>query len=219
MSKTAAFFDFDKTLLDTESSRLGIRYMWHLRMVSPAYIARVLIANFFYARHLLSEERMAAVLMRVYRGRRLAEFNQGAAEFYRAHLKNHLAPLILDRLHWHLDQAHLPVLISGSMRYMLEPVAADLNIAHLICSDLEQGSDGLLTGKVRGRLCVGAHKRDLARKLSRKVGIDLAASYAYGNHQSDLPLLQLVGFPHAVEPTKPLKRVAQKNSWPILTYR
>jgi len=49
--------------------------------------------------------------------------------------------------------------------------------------------------------------------------IDLASSYAYGNHQADLPLLESVGYPHVVEPTKPLKNVAMKKNWPVLTYR
>ena len=52
-----------------------------------------------------------------------------------------------------------------------------------------------------------------------KVNIDLASSYAYGNHQSDLPLLELIGNPYVVEPTEPLRRVALANKWPILTYR
>ena len=50
-------------------------------------------------------------------------------------------------------------------------------------------------------------------------GIDLKRSYAYGNHQADLPLLESVGYPHAVEPSKPLLKVATAKNWPILAYR
>ena len=55
--------------------------------------------------------------------------------------------------------------------------------------------------------------------LARQVDIDLASSYAYGNHQSDLPLLELIGNPYVVEPTEPLRKVALANKWPIQTYR
>ena len=215
----AAFFDFDKTLLDIESSRLGIQYLRELGMVSIGFVLKVMVANFLYARHWLSDEQMASVLLKIYRGRRLADFRAGAADFYTSVLKPHLAPRILKRLRWHQSQNHLTVLVSGSLRYMLEPVAAANNIAHLLCSDLEEGPDGRLTGKLSGPLCMGDHKRYLVKHLSKEIGIDLNASYAYGDHHSDLPLLELVGFPHAVVPNSRLMRIARENNWPILAYR
>jgi HAD superfamily hydrolase (TIGR01490 family) len=215
----AAFFDFDKTLLATESSRIGIRYLRQLGMISTPYLLKVVVANFFYNVRLISDEALADVLLTVYRGRRLAEFQEGAADFYTIHLKPHLAPLLLERLNWHRHRRHTVVLISGSLRYMLEPVVEDLGIAYLLCSDLEEDRDGRLTGKLNGRLCMGDHKRYLARRLAREKGLDLKNSYAYGDHHSDLPILSLVGFPHAVEPDRPLRRAARKHQWPILSHR
>ena len=49
-SNTGAFFDFDQTLLDTESSRLGFKYLWERRLISVGFLARVMLANFFYKR-------------------------------------------------------------------------------------------------------------------------------------------------------------------------
>ena len=98
-------------------------------------------------------------------------------------------------------------------------MAEDLGFDHLLCTDLEVGPDGLLTGKPKGPLCLDSTKRILAEKLAGETHIDLASSYAYGNHQSDLPLLELVGNPHVVEPTEPLKKVAMQKHWPVLTYR
>ena len=214
-----AFFDFDKTLLDMESSRLGVRYLKELGLVSFGFVLKAMAANFLYKRHWLSDEQMASVLLKIYRGHRLADFRAGAVEFYTSALKPRLAPRILDRLRWHQSENHVTVLVSGSVRYMLEPVASDNNIAHLLCSDLEEGPDGLLTGKLNGPLCMGDHKRYLVKRLSQKNGIDLKASYAYGDHHSDLPLLELVGFPHAVVPDSRLMRIAREKSWPILAYR
>jgi phosphoserine phosphatase len=102
---------------------------------------------------------------------------------------------------------------------LLEPVAEDLGFHHLLCTDLEIGADGFLTGKAKGPLCLDSTKRVLAKKLAKQANIDLTASFAYGNHQSDLPLLEAVGNPYVVEPTEPLKKVAQKRRWPVLTYR
>ena len=186
--------------------------------MSFGFILKVLTLNFFYKRHWLSDEKMAMMLIRFYRNRLLEDFQQGAAAFYQEHLKPHLAPNIHARVNEHRRQGHLLILISGSVRYMLEPVAEDLRFDHLLCTDLEIGDDGLLTGRAKGPICLNSNKRILAEMLARKVNIDLASSYAYGNHQSDLPLLELIGHPHVVEPTDPLKKVALAKKWPILTY-
>jgi hypothetical protein len=69
------------------------------------------------------------------------------------------------------------VLISGSIRYLVEPVVADLGFHHLLCTDLEIGPDGLLTGKAKGPLCLDSTKRLLALKLAKEAQIDLASSY------------------------------------------
>ena len=214
-----AFFDFDETLLDTESSRLGFKYLWERRLVSRRFIAKIMVANFFYKRHWMSDEKIAAIMIKFYRCKKLEDFQQGAAAFYQEYLKPHLAPNILRRVEHHHQEGHVLVLISGSIRYFLEPVAEDLGFHHLLCTDLEVGSDGLLTGRAQGPLCLDSTKRVLAEKLAGDAKIDLASSYAYGNHQADLPLLESVGYPHVVEPTEPLKNLAMKKDWPVLTYR
>jgi HAD superfamily hydrolase (TIGR01490 family) len=216
---TGAFFDFDETLLDTASSRLGIRYLWERRLVSRGFILQALVAGFLYRRHWLSDEKTSKILLRLYRKRRLADFKDGAEAFYREVLRPRLAPNILARIGYHRAQGHCLVLISGSIRYMLEPVARDLEFEHLLCTDLEEGPDGLLTGRSKGPLCLDTTKRRLAIELALSSGIDLELSYAYGNHQADLPLLESVGFPFVVEPTGPLRKIALERNWPILAYR
>jgi HAD superfamily hydrolase (TIGR01490 family) len=204
-SQIAAFFDFDETLLQVASGQLGIQWLWDRRMVPLGYILKIQAANFFYHRRLLSDERMVRILLTFYKKKRLTDFEKGAENFYREYLKPHLAPKILSRVNFHKNEGHLLILISGSVRYMLKPVMKDLKFDHLLCTDLEVGQDGLMTGKPKGLVCVAQNKK-------RK-------SYAYGNHQSDLPLLETVGHPHVVEPSTILEKVAHQRSWPILTYR
>jgi HAD superfamily hydrolase (TIGR01490 family) len=214
-----AFFDFDETLLDTESSKLGIRYLWERRLVSPVFVLKAMIVGKLYRYNLITDKQTAKILLALYRNRRLEDFQDGAETFYREMLKPRLAPNILEKTHEHRKLGHMMVLISGSIRYMLEPVVQDLGFEYLLCTDLEIGPNGLLTGKPNGPLCLNGTKRQLARELARHTGINLARSYAYGNHQADLPLLKSVGFPHAVEPTPQLRRIALERNWPILAYR
>jgi HAD superfamily phosphoserine phosphatase-like hydrolase len=184
----AAFFDFDETLLDVESGRLGIQWLWDRRLVPFGYILKILVANFLYQRRLLSDERP------------------------------HLAPGILTRVHFHKKEDHLLVLISGSVRYLLEPVVKDLEFDHLLCTDLEVDKNGLMTGKPADLVCVDHNKKVLTLKLAQQLELDLQKSYAYGNHHSDLPLLETVGNPHVVEPNSILEKIAHQRSWPILGY-
>lgn len=214
-----AFFDFDETLLDTESSRLGIKYLWDRGLLSRGYILKAFVAGLLYRHHIISDAQTARILLRLYRNRRIKDFKQGSEDFYKAILKPRLAPNILAKALEHRNRGHALILISGSIRYMLEPVARDLGFEHLLCTDLEEGPDGLLTGRPKGPLCLDGTKRQLAVELSQQTGIDLARSYAYGNHQADLPLLESVGYPHAVEPTRPLRKIALERNWPILAYR
>ena len=221
MSKSVvgAFFDFDKTLLETESAKLGLKYLWDRRLLSLRFLMKVLAANFFYQHHLVSDEWVAKIILKLYCGKRLQEFAEGAAMFYQDFLKPNLAPNILAKVRNHQIEGHALILISGSVRYMLKSVVEDIGFDHLLCTDLEIGEDGLLTGRANGPLCISRTKRTLAIQLAKAHNIDLSRSYAYGNHQSDIPLLELVGNPFVVEPTRPLRKVAMQRNWPVLGFR
>lgn len=215
----AAFFDFDRTLLVENSPKLGIRYLWDKGEVSLPYVMKIVFANWFYQKNLISETIMARLLLSFYRKRNLTPFEQGSESYYREVLKPHLAPNILSRVHAHKQLEHLLVMISAGVRYLLKPVVHDLGFDHLLCTDLLVGKDGLLTGTPDGYVCTGENKKKAALDLSKSLNIDLANSYAYGDHHADIPLLEMVGNPHAVEPTRVLRRVALKRGWPILTHQ
>jgi HAD superfamily hydrolase (TIGR01490 family) len=214
-----AFFDFDKTLIEVDSPSLGIRYLWEQRMIAVPYLLKVMAASFLYRRHLLSDETMAKVLISFYRHKPLAPFEAGSREYYEQVIRPHLAPNIVARAMEHKSSGHTLVLISAGIRYLLTPVVQDLGFHHLLCTDLEIDADGILTGRTSGPTCTENRKRELARRLADETGMDLSASFAYGNHQTDIPLLSLVGHAFAVEPTEQLRKVALEKSWPILKFR
>lgn len=214
-----AFFDFDRTLIDVESPKLGIRYLWERGQIPLLYVLKIMAANVFYQRNLISDEAMARILISFYRGKPLAPFEAGAGEYYHEVIRPHLAPNILARVQEHREEGHTLVLISAGIRYLLKPVTQDLGFEHLICTDLETRPDGILTGDTQGPICTDSHKRAYAGELASTLNMDLASSYAYGDHHADIPLLELVGHPHVVEPTEQLRKVASERGWPILSFR
>ena len=213
-----AFFDFDKTLIKVESGRVGFKYLYQIKEISLAFLLKVALVNYFYQRDWVSDTQMARVMLTFYKGRNIEPLKAGAKEFYLSHLKPHLATNILDRARRHQAAGHTLVLVSASVRYMLEPVTKDLGFDHLLCTDLEMLNDGQLTGSTEGPICIDKHKRDAIRKLAHRHHIQLNQSHAYGNHQSDIPMLETVGHPSVVEPTPRLRKKALSEGWPILSF-
>jgi HAD superfamily hydrolase (TIGR01490 family) len=219
MTKAAAFFDFDKTLLAHESAKLGFRMVWEAGLVSPWYLLKLTAADKFYKRGLVSAETMADLCLEYYRGRDLTPFIAGAPKFYREWIKPHLSPALLAKVEEHRRLGHVLVLLSASVDYYLRPVQEELGFDHLLCTELERDASGICTGRTKGPVVVGAQKRTVAEEFARAAGVDLAASYAYGDHHSDAALLESVGHPVAVRPTRRLRRLAQARGWPIIDAR
>ncbi len=216
--KPAAFFDFDNTLLAGDSGKIGVKYLFERKEISLFFVLKVIMANELFKRRLITSKQMVGYVMKLYHGRALHEFEEGVVEFYQTLIKPSLSYKMLEKLEYHRNQGHRLVLLSASIRYMLTHVYNDLNFDDLLCTDLEVGSNGLLTGKAQGKICQGQAKAEAAIKLAKEQNIDLKNSYAYGDHHSDISILSLVGNPTAVGPTSKLRQHAKENNWPIISH-
>jgi putative phosphoserine phosphatase/1-acylglycerol-3-phosphate O-acyltransferase len=96
------------------------------------------------------------------------------------------------------------------------PAAEDLGFHHVLCSRFEV-ADGLFTGKVT-EFCWGEGKVAAAEKLADQLGVDVDQSFAYSDGHEDIPLLDWVGNPRAVNPTAKLTATARRQKWPILRF-
>ena len=83
-----------------------------------------------------------------------------------------------------------------------------------MCTHLES-RDGRLTGKVVPPVCFGPGKIVWAERFAAEYGVDLSSSYFYTDSISDLPLLERVRYPVAVNPDPRLRRLARKRGWPV----
>ncbi len=97
---------------------------------------------------------------------------------------------------------------------LLTPLKEELGTDWLVATELHP-SIGRFTGEIAGLHPRGANKLRLLLKLAREDHLDLARSYAYGDHIQDLFLFRQVGNPVAVNPGWRLKRQARKHRWPI----
>ena len=117
----------------------------------------------------------------------------------------------------HRAAGHVVALVSGATRYVLDPIAAHLGVAHVMHTRMEV-KDGVFTGRVERPVCFGEGKIYWLQQLIDRENLDLARSYFYTDSISDLPLLDLVGHPVAVNPDPLLYREAARRRWPVQVF-
>ena len=125
-----------------------------------------------------------------------------------------LRPGALSRLRAHQAKQHKIILLTGSLAFLMHPLKEFLGADWLIATELARRHH-LLTGQIAGIHPRGQNKRLLLEELARNHGLDLSRSFAYGDHEEDIPVLECVGHPVAVNPTRLLKREARRRGWPV----
>ena len=122
------------------------------------------------------------------------------------------ARLLIDA---HKRKAHQVVIVTSATRYQVTPIARELGVEHVYCSELEIEC-GTITGKVAP--CYGAGKLDAANQFIRNIGAALDDAYFYTDSTEDLPLLEAVGRPVVANPKPALSKVAAEKGWPQIRF-
>ncbi|WP_448074015.1 HAD family hydrolase [Georgenia yuyongxinii] len=117
---------------------------------------------------------------------------------------------LIDRHH---DDGADVVVVSASAEDVVRPIAAMLGADEVIASTMEV-LDEHFTGRV-ARYAYGPAKADAIRALAVERGYDLTACAAYSDSVTDLPMLETVGHPVAVNPDRALRRTAVARGWPV----
>jgi HAD superfamily hydrolase (TIGR01490 family) len=126
-------------------------------------------------------------------------------------------PQMLEVAHAHQDAGRPVYIVTAASSEMAEL------LAHVLVFDGGIGArsevvDGRYTGRPGGVFTYREGKAQAIRELAEAEGIDLAASYAYSDSESDLPMLRAVGHPVAVNPDAVLERVAHEQGWEVLRF-
>lgn len=219
--RAAAFFDVDGTLAATN---IVHPYLYLRRRLLPgwrygAYLAGfILRAPYLYCLDRIDRSAFNRAFYRQYRGldaeesRALAE--ACAAEVYLPALY----PAARRAVEEHRARGEPVILVSGTLDFLLEPVVRMLGATAVLGARL--GTSGRrFTGELQGPPVAGAEKRRLIQEQAAKRGLDLACSFAYGDSVADLPMLEAVGRPVAVNPSAGLRRIAQARRWEVRSWR
>ncbi len=209
----AAFFDMDNTLLSIDSGTSYTRFLYERGELSKRAVAKVLYWSALYKLALLDMQSVFVKLCADLEGDSEADMIAKCDVWYRRHVADSVAPAARAALEHHRASGHVVVPATGSTVYAARPVARGVGIDHVLASSLEVSS-GAFTGRP-GALCFGHHKVTLAEAWANEHGVALKDSYFYSDSYNDLPLLQRVGRPIAVNPDARLRRHARKRGWAI----
>jgi HAD superfamily hydrolase (TIGR01490 family) len=127
-------------------------------------------------------------------------------------------PRMLALAHEHQDAGRRVYIVTAASQGLATLLAGVLVLDGAIGSEFSGVHDGVYTGRPTGRFIYRGNKAKAIEELARREDIDLAESYAYSDSESDLPMLELVGHPVAVNPDPKLAKIARERGWEVLRF-
>jgi HAD superfamily hydrolase (TIGR01490 family) len=218
MSRVAALFDLDKTLLDVSSAQLYARYLYRQGLMGRRELAQVAWWGLLSRLGVLDLHALIPRLLAGAAGDDEKELRRMCDRWFDEDVLPHLTARGRQRVAEHQAQGQVLALVSASTQYVVGPMAAHLGFpGQYVCTHLES-QNGHLTGEIVPPVCYGSGKVVWAERFAAEHDVDLAASTFYSDSISDLPLMERVGHPVAVNPDPRLLRLARKRGWPVESF-
>ncbi len=217
--RPAAFFDLDKTIIAKSSTLAFSRPFYQGGLINRRSVLRSSYAQFVYlvggADH-DQMERMRRYLSDLATGWHVQTVKDIVGET----LHHIVDPLVYDEAVGLIEQHHSEgrdvVIVSTSGAEVVEPIGEMLGADRVIATVMVQ-EDGRYTGEI-DFYAYGANKATAIVELAEAEDYDLDSSYAYSDSVTDIPMLEAVGHPFAVNPDKVLRKVANERGWPVLDF-
>jgi HAD superfamily hydrolase (TIGR01490 family) len=218
-ARGAAFFDLDKTLMEGSSAfhfaRAGYRsgLIPRRQMVSDAW------ANLKFRLQGSTDESSDALRTRILEGiagERVVDLARLGPDVL-AGILPRLYREVLEEAWAHQDAGRPAYIVTAASQELAESLARVLVFDGGIGMRSEI-RNGKYTGRPAGPFTYREGKAEAIRQIAEREGIDLSASYAYSDSESDLPMMRAVGNPVAVNPDRELERVAREEGWRIMRF-
>jgi HAD superfamily hydrolase (TIGR01490 family) len=215
----AAFFDLDRTLI-SRSSSLSLAPMFHRRgLLRRRDRTKALFAQLVFVRYGAGTSRVgqtAESAMAFLKGLPVKEMRDIVAEAVDSVFRPHVYRDALDLVARHRERGEKSYIVSAALQEIVDALVTELGLDGGLGSAAEV-EDGRYTGRLERRLD-GPAKAEALAVLAREDGIDLAESTAYSDSSSDVPFLEAVGYPVAVNPDRRLRGIAAERGWRVLRF-
>lgn len=217
--REAAFFDLDKTIIAKSSTLAFSKPFQAGGLISRKALLRSAYTQFVYvlggADH-DQMEKMRQMMSELVTGWDVSTVREIVADT----LHNIVDPLVYDEAVQLIEQHHAEgrevVIVSASGAEVVDPIGELLGADHVVATRMEI-EDGRYTGTM-AFYAYAEGKAEAIRELAESRGYDLGRCFAYSDSMTDLPMLEEVGHPFAVNPDKELRRIAKERGWPVLVF-
>jgi HAD superfamily hydrolase (TIGR01490 family) len=217
MALGAAFFDLDKTLIQGSSAFQFGRAAYRAGLLGRRQLLSDAVANVQFrlrgatdADTLALRERIAQSLA----GTRVVDLERLGVDVL-AGILPRVYPEMLALAHEHQDAGRAAYIVTAASQELADILARVMAFDGAIGSDISEVVDGVYTGRPTGLFVYRSGKAQAIEELAAREGVDLGASYAYSDSESDLPMLEAVGHPVAVNPEAKLAAIARKRGWHV----
>jgi HAD superfamily hydrolase (TIGR01490 family) len=216
----AAFFDLDKTVIAKASIAAFGRPFYQGGLINRRLVARALVSQIIYLHLGASEQKLARVRESMLVLTKGWDRDQ-IRDIVREALEETVEPIIyaeaLDLIEAHRAAGHKVYLVSASPEDIVLPLADHLGVDGAIASRVVVDEDGRYAGEM-DFYAYGPFKAVAMEELAEREGFDLAESSAYSDSYTDLPMLEAVGHPVAVNPDRVLAKVAKEREWEVMQF-
>jgi HAD superfamily hydrolase (TIGR01490 family) len=220
VGRGAAFFDLDKTVIAKSSALAFGRPFYRDGLMTRRDVVKAAYAQLTLRLGGTDEAAMARTrdyLAQLCRGWRVDQVRQIVAETLDELINPYIYAEAFTLIEEHRAAGRDVVVVSASGAEVVTAISELLGISDVIATRMRV-ADGRYTGETEF-YAAGPAKVEAVRAMADERGYDLAESYAYSDSISDVPLLEAVGFPNAVNPDRALRRTAQERHWPVLEFR
>jgi HAD superfamily hydrolase (TIGR01490 family) len=217
----AAFFDLDKTVIAKAAMMAFGRPLHRAGYISRWLVVRTLYGQLVFRYLGADEARMAKMRetsLRLCRG----WDRDKVSALVRETLTEVIEPLVfeeaMDLIEAHRAKGHRVYIVSASPEEIVLPLARYLGVDAAIATRAEVDADNRYTGGVEF-YAYGPYKADALHAEAAQWDLDLAASFAYSDSITDLPMLEAVGHPVVVNPDRELRRIAGERGWEVQVFQ
>lgn len=214
-----AIFDLDNTLLNGDSDYLWGQFLAQQGLVDKESYERE-NQRFYdeYKSGTLDIFEFLEFSLRPLSENSLVQLKQLHQQFMDKSIRPIITPAARAKVDEHRQAGDTLLIITATNAFITAPIAAELGIENLLATDPEM-VDGRYTGKVNGTPCFREGKVERLETWLKQTGLNLANSYFYSDSHNDLPLLECVSKPVAVDPDETLEQHAQIKGWDIISLR
>jgi HAD superfamily hydrolase (TIGR01490 family) len=218
MPMRAAIFDLDKTLIPGSSLFLLARGLYERDMVRVRDLLRFGWGQLMFrlrGESLRGMDRSRESTLDFVAGRSREELIRWGREIAAERILPIVYENIVRVIESHRERGELTFLVTAAPIELAETIARELKMDGAAGTVSEVDAEGFYTGRLAGDVLHGPAKAKAVAELASEHGIDLVNCDAYSDSINDLPLLESVGSPHAVNPDLELRRLALARGWPI----